>query len=185
MNGLFRLPCCSIWYFFNSILVYNFYKSISILVTLAKVDDAILNRTFVLWYPPNQEKAGGQEGRGCTEQLLTLCILIDIARKTKQTLYIAFIDYMTRVHKCDTLPSGVSFSLDVGNNNFSILITAHSHPSRHDVNEVLYITCYHRQIVIITWFGHNKRYAYHKACLSSTYHIYSRKEDMKSETSRN
>ncbi len=69
------------------------YRGISILVALAKVYDAILNRRFVLWYKPDQEQAGGQEGRrGCAEQLLTLCLLIDIARKTKQTLYITFID---------------------------------------------------------------------------------------------
>ena len=34
-----------------------------------------------------------QKHRGCEEQILTVRLLIDIARKTKETLYIAFIDY--------------------------------------------------------------------------------------------
>ncbi len=73
----------------------------SILVALAKVYDAIIKRRFVLWYQPDQEQAGGQVGRGCAEQLLTLRLLIDIARKTKQTLYIAFIDCLKAYDRVD------------------------------------------------------------------------------------
>ncbi len=72
------------------------------MVALAKVYYAILNRRFVLWYQPDQEQTGGQEGRGgCAEQLLTLHLLIDIARKTKQTLYIAFTDYVKAYDRVD------------------------------------------------------------------------------------
>ncbi len=71
------------------------------MVALAKVYDLILNRRFLLRYQQNQEPAGGQERRGCEEQLLTLRLLIDIACKTKQSLYIAFIDYMKAYNRVD------------------------------------------------------------------------------------
>ncbi len=70
------------------------YRGISILVALAKLYDAILNVRFTLWFKPDLEQAGGQEGRSCAEQLLTLRLLIDVARKRKLTLYISFIDYV-------------------------------------------------------------------------------------------
>lgn len=71
------------------------YRGISILDALYKVYDSILADRFNLWYKPDVEQAGAQAGRGCQEQLLTLRLLIDIARKSKQTLYILFVDYRT------------------------------------------------------------------------------------------
>ena len=62
----------------------NNYRGISIQVALAKLYEAVLNRRFCLWFKPELEQAGGQEGRGCPEQLLTLRLLIDYARKTKK-----------------------------------------------------------------------------------------------------
>ena len=70
------------------------YRGISILVALAKIYDGVLNWRFVQWYTPDEEQAGGQKGRGCPEQLLTLRLFIDIARKTKNCLYILFVDYI-------------------------------------------------------------------------------------------
>ena len=75
------------------------YRGISILVTLSKVYDGILNKRFSRWYKPDIEQAGALEGRSCAEQLLTLRLLIDIARYTKQTLYVTFIDYVKAYDK--------------------------------------------------------------------------------------
>ena len=72
----------------------NNYRGISIQSALAKVYDGILNSRFVHWFQPDDEQAGGREGRGCTEQLFILGLLIDYAQKTKQTLYITYIDYV-------------------------------------------------------------------------------------------
>jgi len=69
------------------------YRGISILVALAKVYDAILAARFKLWYAPCEEQAGAQKGRSCEEQVLILKLLIDVARKTKRSLLIAFVDY--------------------------------------------------------------------------------------------
>ena len=46
-----------------------------------------------MWYTPRPEQAGAQPGRGCEEQILAIRLLIDIARKTQNTLYVTFIDY--------------------------------------------------------------------------------------------
>ena len=69
------------------------YRGISILNALCKVYDSILNRRLTRWFKPQPEQAGAQEGRGCIEQILCLRLLIDYARKSKKTLYIAFIDF--------------------------------------------------------------------------------------------
>ena len=69
------------------------YRGISIMPALAKLYDTILADRFSLWYQPNLEQAGSQKGRGCEEQVLVLRRVIDIARKTKQPLYIAYVDY--------------------------------------------------------------------------------------------
>ncbi len=71
----------------------NNYRGISILAALAKIYDGVLNHRFCQWFTPDEEQSGGQAGRGCQEQILILRLLIDYAQKTKQTLYILFVDY--------------------------------------------------------------------------------------------
>ena len=66
---------------------------------MAKLYEAVLNRRFCLWFKPDLEQTGGRKGRGCPEQLLTLRLLIDYARKSKQSLYIMFIDYVKAYDK--------------------------------------------------------------------------------------
>ena len=69
------------------------YRGICVLGALAKLYDTVLAARFSLWYKPKEEQAGASPGRGCEEQILAVRLLIDIARRTKQELYIAFIDY--------------------------------------------------------------------------------------------
>ena len=69
------------------------YRGISILSAIPKIYDMILGNRFGLWYTPRVEQAGAQPKRGCEEQILTIRLLMDIARKTKKVLYLAFIDY--------------------------------------------------------------------------------------------
>ena len=82
------------------------YRGISIISSFAKLYDMVLSARFSLWYAPRHEQAGAQKARGCEEQILTLRLLIDIARKTKKTLYVTFIDYQKaydRVHRTKLL----------------------------------------------------------------------------------
>ena len=58
---------------------------------------------FNLWFKPREEQAGGQKGRGCEEQVLIVRLLVDIARKSGRTLYMAFIDYQKAYDKLDRL----------------------------------------------------------------------------------
>ena len=75
------------------------YRGISILIALCKVYDSILNQRFIKWYKPEYEQAGCQVGRGCIEQILTLRLLIDSAKKKGRVLYIVFIDYVKAFDK--------------------------------------------------------------------------------------
>ena len=69
------------------------YRGISILNALAKLYDTVLSMRLQLWYTPLEEQSGATKGRGCNEPIMMIRLLIDIARKTRKTLYICFIDF--------------------------------------------------------------------------------------------
>lgn len=77
----------------------NNYRGISIASMLPKLFDGILNSRFNTWYRPCLEQAGAQSGRGCAEQLLTLRLYIDIAKRQRKTLYVLFVDYIKAYDK--------------------------------------------------------------------------------------
>ena len=77
------------------------YRGISVLMCLPKLYDAVLSQRLRYWYSPMYEQAGAQPKRGCEEQILTLRLLIEIARKCRYPLYIAFIDYAKAYDKVD------------------------------------------------------------------------------------
>ena len=70
------------------------YRGISIMPAIGKLYDMILADRFVKWYKPLPEQSVLQSGRGCEEQILTLRLIIDVARKAGYVLYIAFVDYV-------------------------------------------------------------------------------------------
>ena len=65
-----------------------------LLVALANLYDLVLSERFNKWYKTKIEQAGAQKGRGCEEQILSVKLLIDIARKTNKPLYVTFVDYV-------------------------------------------------------------------------------------------
>ena len=69
------------------------YRGISIISAISKLYDMVLSDRFSLWYQPRPEQAGAQKHRGCEELILSLRLLLDIARKKKRTLYITYVDY--------------------------------------------------------------------------------------------
>ena len=77
------------------------YRGISVMNAMAKLYDMILAERFVLWYKPHEEQAGAQQGRGCSEQILAVRLLIDVSRKTKKPLYLCFIDFEKAYDKVD------------------------------------------------------------------------------------
>ena len=69
------------------------YRCISIMDTLAKVYDKLLLNRLSLWSAIDKCQAGAQKGRGCIEQIMTLRLLIDLAKCKKRKLYVLFIDF--------------------------------------------------------------------------------------------
>ena len=69
------------------------YRGINIMSVFPKLYDIILTTRLQNWYTPDEEQAGARKGRGCEEQILSLRLIIDIARKEKKTLYVIFIDF--------------------------------------------------------------------------------------------
>ena len=69
------------------------YRGINIINSIAKLYDTILGSRLEQWFTPFREQAGAQRGRGCTEHIVTLRLLMDIARKKKKKLYVTFVDF--------------------------------------------------------------------------------------------
>ena len=69
------------------------YRGISIMNTLAKIYDMLINNRLLRWYSIDKCQAGGQRRRGCIEQIVTLCLLIDFAKYKRQKLYVLFVDF--------------------------------------------------------------------------------------------
>ncbi len=69
------------------------YRGISIMDTLAKVYDKLILNRLTLWSSIDKCQAGAQKGRGCIEQIMSLRLLIDLAKFKKRKLYILFIDF--------------------------------------------------------------------------------------------
>ena len=51
------------------------------------------------WFIPYREQAGSQSGRGCVEHIVTLRILMDIARRKKLKLFVTFVDF-SKAYDC-------------------------------------------------------------------------------------
>lgn len=77
------------------------YRGISIMNAMVKLYDMVLAERFSLWYKPHEEQAGAQKGRGCSEQILAVRLLIDVARKSKKTLFLCFIDFEKAYDRLD------------------------------------------------------------------------------------
>ena len=69
------------------------YRGISIMDTLAKIYDKMILNRLTLWMSIDKCQAGAQKGRGCIEQIMSLRLLIDMAKFKKRKLYILFIDF--------------------------------------------------------------------------------------------
>ena len=61
--------------------------------SFAKLYDIVLHRRLAQWWKPDVEQAGSQRGRGCTEHLVALRLIIDFAKSKHQKLYLIFVDF--------------------------------------------------------------------------------------------
>ena len=69
------------------------YRGINVVNCMAKLFDLVLSSRLNAWFVPYREQAGSQKGRGCIEHLVTLRLLMDLARKKKLKLFITFVDF--------------------------------------------------------------------------------------------
>ncbi|CAL4124081.1 unnamed protein product, partial [Meganyctiphanes norvegica] len=69
------------------------YRGINVINSLAKLYDMILSARLSQWFIPYREQAGSQVGRGCIEHIVTLRLLMDVARRKKLKLFITFVDF--------------------------------------------------------------------------------------------
>ena len=68
-------------------------RGIAIGELLSRLFDSIITNRFLLWYFPNKEQAGFRKGQGCLLQIFSIYLLIELAKSTKNELFIAFMDY--------------------------------------------------------------------------------------------
>ena len=86
----------------------NNYRGISVINSIAKIFDMILCSRLEQWFKPYREQAGAQKGRGCIEQIVTLRIICDYAKKKKSKLFITFVDFSKAY---DVVPRHMLFEL--------------------------------------------------------------------------
>ena len=69
------------------------YRGICVNDTLYRIFDKILYKRLTAWYTPSPEQAGCQEKKGCVDQILTIRLLCDYAKKKRKKLYLLYIDF--------------------------------------------------------------------------------------------
>jgi hypothetical protein len=69
------------------------YKGITSMDSTAKLYDQLMNDRLSRWLRVDAAQAGAQSGRGCIEQILTLRLTMDYAKKQKRKLFLLFVDF--------------------------------------------------------------------------------------------
>ena len=84
------------------------YRGISVIDSIAKLYDYVINNRLMKWYLPQREQAGGQPKRSCIEHIVTLRLWIDFCKRRRKKLFICFIDFSKAY---DRVPRGKLFTL--------------------------------------------------------------------------
>ena len=92
----------------GSALLCDNYRGISIINSLSKLYDYILNNRLMTWHKPCREQAGAQPKRGCVEHLVTLRLVIEYARYKKVKLFVTYVDFSKAY---DRVPRGKMFQV--------------------------------------------------------------------------
>ena len=92
----------------GSTLDVNNYRGISIINSITKIYDYILNNRLNLWFKPDREQAGAQPKRGCIEQIVALRLLFNYSFKKRKKLFVGFVDFSKAY---DRVPRGSLFKI--------------------------------------------------------------------------
>ncbi len=87
--------------------------------SVSELLDMVLCSRLGMWFTPCREQAGAQKGRGCTEHIVTLRILSDVARRKKKKLFVTFIDFskaydLVPRHVAKSVIGSVAFAATTG-----------------------------------------------------------------------
>ena len=91
----------------NNMITGN-YRGISVIDSISKLYDYVMNNRLMAWYVPQREQAGGQAKRCCVEHVLTLRLWIEYCKRKRIKLFIAFVDFSKAY---DRVPRGKLFKL--------------------------------------------------------------------------
>ena len=69
------------------------YRGICIIDAILKVYDSIISKRLYKWWQSAIEQIGNKAGVSCIDHILSLFILISIAKTSKRKLYILFVDF--------------------------------------------------------------------------------------------
>lgn len=69
------------------------YRGISVINSISKLYDMIMCCRLNQWFRPYREQAGAQSKRGCTEHIVSLRLLTDMAHRQRLKLYVTFVDF--------------------------------------------------------------------------------------------
>ena len=69
------------------------YRGISIMHCISKCYDYLIHNRLTKWYKVCREQAGAQLLRGCVEHIITLRLIIELFKKKRKPLFVAFIDF--------------------------------------------------------------------------------------------
>ena len=68
-------------------------RGVAIGPVLSRGYDSILDSRFCTWYTPNKEQAAFTRGQGCPLQVLSIYLLMELAKAMGEQLFIGFMDY--------------------------------------------------------------------------------------------
>ena len=69
------------------------YRGINVINSLAKLFDLMLSSRLSSWFVPFREQAGSQKDRGRTEHIVTLRLVMDMAKRKILKLFVTFVDF--------------------------------------------------------------------------------------------
>ena len=72
---------------------YPKLRGVAIGPVLSRGYDSILDSRFCTWYTPNKEQAAFTRGQGCPLQVLSIYLLMELAKAKGEQLFIGFMDY--------------------------------------------------------------------------------------------
>ena len=71
----------------------SFYRPVSLVHMLSKLLDFILLSRFKKWFIPADEQSAYQSGRSCADNIFLIRCLINVAKKSKQKLFLIAVDF--------------------------------------------------------------------------------------------